>query len=118
MTVESDIFDTLKTLVGNRVFPDVAPFNTTRPYITYQQIGGRSINYIDPTAPDLRNGMFQVNCWADTRMAANALSRQVESAFRSATVFQSRPDSDILANHEPDLDRYGTIQTFSIWSSA
>ena len=116
MTVESDIFDTLKTLVSNRVFPDVAPWNTTRPYITYQQIGGKAINYIDPTAPDLRHGMYQVNCWDDTRLAANALARQVEAAFRAATIFQSRPDSDILATHEPDLNRYGTIQDFSIWS--
>lgn len=117
MTVESDIFDTLKTLVSNRVFPDVAPWNTTRPYITYQQVGGRVIKPIDRVVPDKQNGLFQVNCWADTRMGASSLALQVESALTTSTAFACKPEGAPIANHEPDLDRYGTMQDFSIWSS-
>ncbi len=41
MTVEADIFNALSPLVGGRVFPDDAPFDTVKPYITEQQIGVR-----------------------------------------------------------------------------
>lgn len=117
MSAESAIFDLLKGLCGNRVFPDVAPFDTARPYITYQQIGGKVVNYTEASIPNLQNGMFQVNCWEDSRLAASALAKQVENAFRTATTMQAQPISAPIAQHEPELNRYGTIQDFSIWSS-
>ena len=40
MTIETAIYDALKGLVGNRVFPDFAPLGTVRPFITYEQAGG------------------------------------------------------------------------------
>ena len=43
MTTESTLFDTLKSLVSSRVYPDIAPAGTTVPYITYQQIGGDAV---------------------------------------------------------------------------
>lgn len=116
MTVESSLFSLLSPLAGGRVFPDVAPLSTPRPYITYQQIGGRVLAPLSGTVPDKQHGLFQVNVWADSRAAAAALALQVESAFRQATVFQAKPDSAPIAQHEPDLSLYGTIQDFSIWS--
>lgn len=117
MTVETAIFDALKTLVGNRVFPDVAPWETARPYITYQQIGGQVIRPLDRVVPDKKHGIFQVNVWADTRADAAAMALQVESALIQAAAFLCKPEGAPIANHEPDLNRYGTIQDFSIWSS-
>ena len=61
MTVESMLFDALKGLVSNRVFPDIAPDLTPRPYITYQQVGGVAVNFLDPTIPSKANGRIQVN---------------------------------------------------------
>lgn len=117
MTVEADIFSLLKGLVGNRVFPDVAPFETERPYLTYQQVGGTPLSFIDNTVPGAKHGLFQVNVWADTRAAAAALALQVEAAFIGATAFQARPASGQIGQHEPDLNRYGTVQDFDVWSS-
>ena len=117
MTVESDLFDTLKGLVSNRVFPDVAPFDTARPYITYQQIGGRAVSYVDNATPDRKNGYFQINVWAETRLEAAALALQVETALCGTAVFAARPIAAPIATHEPDLNRYGTMQDFTIWSA-
>lgn len=117
MTIESDIYDTLKGLVGNRVFPDVAPFSTTRPYITYQQVGGTPIHYIDPTLADKKHGLFQINVWAETRSQAASLALQVEAAFIAATAYQARPAGGLVAQHEPDLNLYGTMQDFDVWST-
>jgi hypothetical protein len=49
--LEPLVFQALTGLVGGRVYPDIAPTNTPRPYITWQQVGGmasvldRQINY-------------------------------------------------------------------------
>lgn len=117
MTVESAIFDTLKTLVSSRVFPDVAPLSTALPYITYQQIGGEAFAYIENTLPDAKNGRFQVNVWATTRAAAAALALQVEAALIQSTAFQARAVGAPAATHEPDLKLYGSMQDFTVWST-
>lgn len=116
MTLEASIFDTLKGLVGNRVFPDVAPYDTPMPYITYQQIGGQSVNYVDDAIPDSRNAIVQFNGWDATRSGAAALAKQIEDALRAAAAFTARPVSEPISQHEPGLERYGTLQDFSIWA--
>src|SRR5574338_499613 len=114
MTVEADLVATLVPLCP-RVFPDVAPFDTPRPYLTYQQIGGEVLRPLAREVPDKQNGYFQINVWADTRAGAANLALQIEAALRQAVVFQSGPLSAPIAEHEPDLERYGTRQDFSIW---
>lgn len=116
MTVEADIFALLSPLVGGRVFPDLAPTNTTRPYITYQQIGGKVINFTNNETPDSQHGFFQINTWAATRAQATSLAKQIEDAFRGAITVTAQPEAAPTAQHEPELGLYGTIQDFSIWS--
>jgi hypothetical protein len=82
LSLESDLFDALKGLVGNRVYPDIAPQAVARPYIVYQQVGGRGVNFVDPTVPSKKNARIQVAAWADTRAAASALGRQIEDTLR------------------------------------
>jgi hypothetical protein len=53
VTFEADLYTLLKT-VTPRVFPDFAPTATARPYVTYQQVGGRVINPLANTAPGVR----------------------------------------------------------------
>ena len=69
MTVEADLFNLLKTLVSNRAFPDFAPVNTTRPYITYQQIGGQVVVFTEGAMADHDNGVFQT--WVSTSAIAS-----------------------------------------------
>lgn len=116
MTVEAKIFALLAPLVEERVFPDVAPFGTARPYVTYQQIGGEVISTLGREVPNKQHGFFQVQVWCDTRLNAAALALQIEDAFRTATAFQAAPVSAPIAHHEPDLGLYGTQQDFSVWS--
>lgn len=118
MTVEADIFNALKGLVSNRVYPDVAPEGAARPYITYQQVGGGAVNFVDPTIPSKRNGRFQINVWANTRAAASTLARQVEDALRATAALQTTVLSAPVASYEPDTKLYGTLQDFSVWFAA
>lgn len=115
MSVETVLFDTLKTLVSNRVYPDVAPDLTARPYITYQQVGGQGVNFIDPTVPSKKNARFQVNVWADTRSAAATLAGQIEGALRAAASLQTTVLGALVASYESDTKLRSTRQDFSFW---
>jgi hypothetical protein len=117
MTTESTIFDTLKSLVSNRVYPDVAPAGAATPYITYQQVGGEALAYVENTLPSSKNGRYQVNVWATTRAAAAALALQVEAALVQASAFQARAVGAPAATLDMDLSLYGTLQDFTIWST-
>jgi hypothetical protein len=116
MSLETDLVDLLK-LQCPRVFPDVAPYGTARPYITWQQVGGDPVNYVDNTVPDKRNALMQINCWATTRLEANALALQVEAALIVSTALQARPQSALVASHEEDTDLRGVMQDFTIWAA-
>ncbi len=116
MTVEADLYTALKSLVGNRVYRDIAPQTVTDlPRITFQQIGGQALNFVDPTVPTKKNARFQVNVWAADRDAAAALSRQVEDALRVAVGLQTSVLAAPVAMYEEDTKLYGTRQDFSVW---
>ena len=117
MTIEDDITTTLQGLVGNRLYPDVAPLGAVRPYITYQQFGGESVQFADSSLPSKENARFQINVWAATRTEAKALIKQAEAALCAATAFQTTPLGASVALHEPDTKLYGAMQDFSIWST-
>lgn len=116
MSVESKIYNLLRGLVADRVFPDVAPVMTERPYITYQKVGGVVVSYVEGTLPSTKNGRYQVNVWADSRMSAEDISQQVEAALISSTDFVAQPDSASRSDYDPDIPVYGAMQDFSIWS--
>lgn len=116
MTVEASIYSVLSA-VCPRVFPDIAPVGTTRPYVTYAQYGGQVINPLGPGVPDKQNGEFQINVWANARPQAAALMLQIESAMRQATTFQARPLGAPASDYDPDSLVYGSRQDFSVWSS-
>lgn len=115
MSLESEIFDALKGFVANRVYPDVAPELATRPYITYQAVGGAGLNFVDPTVPSKKNARMQINVWADTRGAASTLARQVEDALRVVTSLQTTVLGAAVSVYEPETKLKGTHQDFSFW---
>lgn len=116
MTVEADLYNVLKA-VCTRAFPDIAPTDTARPYITYQQIGGRVIAPLNKSVPDKQNGEFQINVWSDTRAEAASIALQVDAALRQAAAFVATPLSAPAADYDHDMLVYGARQEFSIWSS-
>lgn len=113
MTVEADIFNALKAITANRAYPDVAPVGAARPYLTYQQVGGDAVNFLEGANPGKRNGRFQVNAWADTRAAAASIARQAEDAMRTA--FKCEVLGGLVSVFEQDTKLYGTRQDFSVW---
>lgn len=117
MTVELDLFNAIKSLVSDRVYPDLAPLNATKPYITYQQVGGSSVNFVAGSVPSKKNGRFQINCWASTRLAAATLARQVEDTLRPVAALQTTVLAAPVAVYEEDTKLFGMRQDFSFWHS-
>lgn len=115
MSLETDLVAVLTGLCP-RVFPDVAPYGTTQPYVTYQQIGGPALTYVEGVLPDKRAAQVQINVWDDRRMEANALALQIEAALAGSLLFQAQARSAFSASVDDDSDARGTLQDFEIWA--
>lgn len=111
MSIEADIYNALQGF--GPVFPDVAPAGTARPYLTFQQVGGVALNFLGAVPPSKKNGRFQINCWADTRLSVATLSRQVEDAM--VTTLKAYVLGAPLAIFEEETQLYGTMQDFSVY---
>lgn len=112
--VEADIASALDALFGGQVFPDEAPFDTPPPYVTYQQVGGDPLNFLEGV-PDKRNGRFQFNVWATTRLEASGLIRQVEDLLRLDPRLLALTLTGAFSRRDHPLNLYGSQQDFSIW---
>lgn len=116
MTVEASIYTCLKSLVSNRVYRDLAPQTVTDlPRITFQQVGGASVNFLDPTVPTKKNARVQVNVWHNRRDDAVALAHLVEDTLRAYTTLQTTVLSAPVSVYEDDTKLFGTMQDFSFW---
>jgi hypothetical protein len=115
VTIESTIYDALKVLVGpdDRVFPDNAPAGTTTPYITFQQVGGSSINFLEGSDPGKGIPRFQVNVWSKTRAESKALMKQAATALRAVAALQTTVEGEPTAVYEEDTELHGMHQDFS-----
>lgn len=108
---EQTLFTTLSPLVSGRVYPDLAEFTTEKPYITYQQVGGRPINYIEAIPSDKKHVRLQINVWATTRLEAMMLIRNIEDTLVQS--MQATVESAPVAEYEPAIQLRGARQDFS-----
>ncbi|MGJ7512345.1 DUF3168 domain-containing protein [Variovorax sp. GT1P44] len=122
MTVEADLFNTLKGLVPTntdgtrRVYADVAPDGVVAPYIVYQQIGGRAVAFIERSMTSKKNGRFQIAVWSTTRAEAAAIGLQIESAMLTSALFQTEAIGAQEADYDAETKLRGSRQHFGIWS--
>ncbi len=98
------------------MFPDTAPLTTTRPYITYTQIGGEALTYFEAAVPSKQNGRFQVNVWGDTRSQCSALTPQIEPALVTATPLPAQPIGPPTTNYAHDMLLSGSTPDFATGS--
>lgn len=117
MSMEGDLDLTLKDLVSDRVYPDLAPLGTAMPYITWQGAGGKSLRFLDNTPGDKRNTRVQINTWAATRTQANLLARQIEDALCATALFIASPDGEPVNDYDAETKSYGAMQDFLIDST-
>ncbi len=113
--LETNIFNALSPLVGARVYPDIAPAGTALPYITYQQVGGKPVNFLGAESSDKKNARMQINVWSSSRLQAALISRSIEDCLVLTPLFGT-VEGGAIASYEPELKLYGAMQDFSFWS--
>ncbi len=113
---ESNIVTVLSALVANRVYPDVAPLNAVLPFITYQQVGGQAVNFLEAASSDKKNARIQVNVWSATRLEANVLIRHVEDEMVKNPIL-AYVEGAAIAAYDDQTKQYGALQDFSVWIS-
>lgn len=115
MTMQQDLFTLLSTGATDaaaRVYPVTAPAATVRPYLTYQRISASPENILSGSS-GLVNTRLQIDMFADTYAAAQALAAQVAilmAAWVLQTVSLSAQD---LYEAEEKLHRVSA--DYSIW---
>lgn len=123
MSVEGTLVGILAPIVGGtlpadpRVFPDVAPEGyEARPYITYQQVGGDPLGFLDRSRPDKKFARIQVNVWHPNRIEANRLGRLVQDRMTGpeSASLQSEALGGMVATYDEDTKLRGTMQDFAI----
>jgi hypothetical protein len=117
MSLESDIFDAIKGLVGNRVYPDLAPDKVAKPYVVYQQVGGFGVNFMDSTIPSKKNARIQISVWSGKRDEVATLARSIEDALRATASLQATVLSAAVAVVDGETKLRGSQQDFSVWHS-
>ena len=113
MSLESQIYTVLKTVCDN-VYPDYAPEDTARPFITYSQIGGTSIKPLDKTVPNMREAVVQINVWAETRLGSSQMILAVDAAMRGSTTFAALPSAEMMSVADQETGLRGSIQDFVV----
>ncbi|MEP6587505.1 MAG: DUF3168 domain-containing protein [Polaromonas sp.] len=116
MAIEQQLYDTLKVLCP-RTFPDFAPVATVRPYVTFQNVGGATLRFIGGEPADRRFTDMQINVWADSRLSAMTLARQIEDALCAATAFTARPNAEPVSDFDADIPVFGCRQDFTLFAT-
>ena len=118
MSYQSDMLTALSatagiaSLVGSRIFADVADGSAITPYLVYQTVSTGS----EPTHDGLREIEFpsiQFSCWAKTKAAAIALASAVNAALDGNTITGSSnltfQFSNQFGQYESDTKLFGEI---------
>ncbi|MQA39034.1 DUF3168 domain-containing protein [Rugamonas aquatica] len=115
MSLEGLIATALRPVAGSRVYPDLAPADAQRPYITYQVVGGSAVNYVEASVPDIQNARVQISVWADTRLAASDVGKQAEDALRLCLPLRTTVLTARRSLYDPTEQLRGCMQDFDFW---
>lgn len=121
MTFEADLkthlgHSSITALVSDRVYPLLVPQGAAMPAITWQHIGGVPMNDLSGGDGDMLNYRVQINCWADTYLAAQALAEAVRARLQTAaSSFKAVPLLVPQDVYEESPKRFGVYMDFSFW---
>lgn len=90
---------------------DYAPQDTPRPYVTWSTISAVPAQGFD--LPDIDNARVQVNCFADTSPARDALAKAVQVAMENGGV--NVMISDNGDSYDQPTNLYRQSMDFSLW---
>jgi hypothetical protein len=118
VSIESNIVDSLTSLVAGLVYDGVVPQGVEAlPRITFQRIGGQALNFVEAVDVPASNAHVQVISWGRTALQASALARQARTALRQKAELKTTVLSDVFSMPYPELGLFGARQDFSFWGA-
>lgn len=115
----------VSSLVGTRIYPDALPQDATRPALVFTVISSVGEHHLTAAA-GIARAIVQIDCYADTRLAANALSEAVRgemqgyrgamgSEYVQCCHLQNRIYDYDTPEHGSDQGLYRVIMEWLIW---
>ena len=98
-------------LVGTRIASDRMEQDVVRPFVVFARTSSQPVTTIDGTVLKTQVSL-DVQCWADTRVGADAVADAVTTSVRGATS-QTVPGRSAL--YDPDLDLHCTVLNVNWW---
>lgn len=100
------------TDAADRIYPNIAPDTPGRPYIVYTRVSAADNNNLQGNS-GLINTRLQLDVYADTYVAVQALANQVDDLMNGWTLKNiSYPAID---QYEPDVRLHRVILDYSVW---
>lgn len=116
MSMESDLrallvaYAPLAALVSTRIAADRIEQGAIRPFVVYTRTGTEPVQTLDGTLHASKS-TFDVQCWADTRAAAEAAA----DAIQAALVADFRAIVGRASGYDADLDLEATVISVDWW---
>ena len=110
--IQEQVFAATSSLVGGRMYPNVAPNNVQKPYLVYMRVSSQPENTLADGVP-IENTRVQIDCFDTTYAAVVALAESVKAALRASEI------TSLLIleqdQFEPDAQLHRVILDFSLW---
>lgn len=104
----------LAALVGDRIYPVIAPDEVDKPYLVYHVIGGIPLVSFSGVNV-IKNERIQVTAWARTYAEIRAIHEQVRAALLASAILSIVPLDDGIDDYEQDTKLYGIRSDYSVW---
>jgi hypothetical protein len=98
----------ITAIIGERLYPNVAPQDAVKPTLVYQLIDAQHIASRSGSS-NLARSLFQFTCEAETYAEARELADAVRTAYedyRNDAILQMRVDGALIIN---ELDEYSEM---------
>lgn len=110
--IQETVYTALQSLVGGRVYPNVAPDKPTAPYIVYSRVASSPENTLADGQP-IQQTRLQVDIYDKTYAGVQTLAESVLTAMTGATVKAIQLlEQD---QYEQDVKLHRVIHDYSIW---
>lgn len=116
MSAETIVFSGLSssvevtTLVGTRIYPDVAAQGSSLPLIVYERRASEIITTIHDGYPIATKSTMVVSSWADTKLAAETIAENAQIALRTMATSVDR-----YGNYDEDTGSHAAVVEFEVW---
>lgn len=100
---------------NTRLNPLVLPQKPTLPAATYTRIGGAPVNSFDGL-DGLDNGVYQIDCYAETAVVARTLADAIRDALDASAALGGTL-LDVRTDYEEDPRLYRVSMDWSLWAA-